>query len=308
MDQERVKEIFFQPQQELDDIRLRLAPFDLPEWETCPGAGGSEGLKDWVRKMSAGEEGAFEECCAQISHQMTFYPAIYLVFPYLVEKLASDFDRMDAQKKIMYISQLGMCLMTDCDMLRQEGLVPDGAVLEDPVLRRLYGSDRMPPGKEVLEMYESGISGFQLVIRHFLSKEHEALSRADSMTRTVFALAVLAAFGNREDAFLFMNAEMDGCIYTVCGACEACDEDTLDLSDENALSAIRPRERSEEGQDGEDLQDTFSWFGAFLELIQDKRLAGHLPYYLGAYDCPECGAEAVVRDLMRNYMAMDGPI
>ncbi|MDE7478368.1 MAG: hypothetical protein K2M91_10535 [Lachnospiraceae bacterium] len=282
---EKLKEIFLQPKQEPGSIKVPLEPFDSPNWGIYEGAGGD--IVNWLQKLLDGEKlldggvDTFDECCQYISHQMSFYSAIYLVFPYLVEALAEDFDKYNAETLIMYISELGICLMTDCDMVRQ-----DECKITD---------------KAVLENYQLSVEKFQLIIKHFLARKIKSLSRVDRMTKSMFALAVLAAVGNREEAFLFLNAEMDEYIYIGCDACEFWDEDNLDLTDKKALSVIRQREQAEDNWDGENFQDTNLWFGDFLELIQVKGLAKHLPYYLGTFRCPECGKEATIVEFMKNH-------
>lgn len=280
---EKLREIFLQPGQEPDSIKLSLEALDSPNWEKYEGAGGSDDLKEWVQKLLDGEEGAFSECCQNISHQMSFYSGIYLVFPYLVEKLAEDFDQMDTGEQIMNISELGACLSTDFSLNREGRRTPDESVMEN---------------------YQLSIRKFQLVIKKFLAKKAKSLSRVDSRTKTWFAMEVLAAFGNREDAWLFEDAEAGECIYVACDGCEHCNED-LELTSKRALSAITPRAQAEDNWNGEDFEDTYLWFGDFLELVGIKGLAKHLPYYFGTYKCPECGKETVVRDLMENYSFME---
>lgn len=281
---EKLKEVFLQPKQDVNSIQVRLEPFDSPKWEAYKSAGIGEYAKMWAQKLLENEDGAFEECCENISHQMSYYPAIYLVFPYLVEKLAQDLEKLDTEQQIMYISMLGTALTTDCNINKRgncELQIPDG---------------------EMLENYQLSIQKFQLIIKQFLSKKLKSIGRFDSMTKTMLALAVLAVFGNREDAYLFLNSEMDECIYMACDGCEFCDEE-MELSSKKSLSAITPREQAADNWDGRDFADTYLWFGDFAELVKAKSLAKHLPYYFGAFQCPECGKEAAVKDFMKNYMS-----
>lgn len=277
---EKLREIFLQPGQDLESIQVHLEPFGSPEWENYESAVGSENLKIWLQKLLDDEAGAFSECCQHVSHQMTFYSAIYLAFPYLVEKLAGDFEGLDTERQIMEISELGSCLATDC------GINKRGIDYEIP--------------EAALENYQQSIRKFQCIIKQFLSKKAKSLGRVDSMTKTMFALAVLAAFGNREDAYLFYMPEMDECIYLACDACEFCDED-LELASKKSLSAITPGEQAGDNWDGRDFDNTYLWFGDFLELIKAKGLAKHLPYYFGDYQCPECGKKAPVIHFMKAY-------
>lgn len=274
---EKLTKIFMQPEQEPDSITLSLEALHSPNWEKYESASGN--AKVWVQKLLDGEANAYDECCDEIAHQTSFWSAIYLVFPYLVEKLSGDFDQLDSGELIMKFSMLGTSLATDCDMNRGEDKAVDA---------------------DVIENYEHSIKKFQLLIQRFLAGRAKALGRVDSMTKALFAVGVLAAFGNREDAALLMDMELDECIYLACDKCEHCNEE-LELASKKALSAIKPREQAPDDWNGEDFEDTYRWFGDFLELFKIKGVAKHLPYYFGTYQCPDCGREAAVRDLMKNY-------
>lgn len=274
---EKLKGIFMQPAQDPDSITLSLEALDSSNWEKYKGAGGN--TKVWVQKLMAGEEGAFDECCEEIAHQTSFWPAIYLVFPYLVEKLSRDFDQISFDSRIMKLSMLGTCLATDFDINREGEQEADGALMEN---------------------YQLGIRKFQLLIKKFLAGKAKPLGRVDSTTKGMFAVGVLAAFGNREDAAFLMDMVLDESITVACDKCEYCDEG-LELADKKALSVINPREKAPDDWNGEDFEDTYRWFGDFLELFGIKGMAKYLPYYFGTYRCPECGREAVVRDLIKVF-------
>jgi len=274
---EKLTKIFMRLEQEPDSITLSLEALDSPNWGKYESASGN--AKVWVQKLVDGEENAYDECCDEIAHQTSFWSAIYLVFPYLVEKLSRDFDQLDSGELIMKFSMLGTSLATDCDINRGENKTVDAAVIEN---------------------YQLSIRKFQLLIIKFLADKAKSLSRVDSMTKALFAVGVLAAFGNREDAALLMDMELDECIYVACDKCEHCNED-LELGSKKALSTISPRGQAPDDWNGEDFEDTYGWFVDFLELFKIKGMAKHLPYYFGTYQCPECGREAAVRDLMKNY-------
>ena len=296
---QKLKEIFLQPKQELSSIKIQLEDFDSPKWEYYHSPGKIDHTKVWIQKFMNDEQGAFEECCQAISHQMTFYSVIYLVFPYLVEKIARDFEHYDKETLVRYISELGVSLSVDCPLNTQgkyEGADISG--LENDTLRKIYVTGTVQTDDTVLENYQLSIQKFQLLIKHFLSRHIKALGRMDKMTKTMFALAVLAAFGNRNDAFLFLMPEIDECIGVGCNRCDFCDEESLEFSNKKAMSVIKQRGPAEDNWDGVNFEDTYLWFGDFLELMQGKSLSKHLPYYFGTFCCPECGNEAEVRTFM----------
>lgn len=274
--EDRSTKIFMYPEMEPDCIKLPLESLDSPRWEKYECSGNPEIL---LTKLMAGDEDVFCECCDMVSDQMSFWSGIYLVFPYLVDRLAKDFGQIDSAEWIMNSSMLGITLATDCDTNRSRDHIVDEAVRS---------------------CYQLSIKKYQLLIKKFLSKKAKSLRKVDSMEQTMFALEVLAAFGNRDDAFLMINSEMDESITVACDKCEHCNEG-IEFTDKKALSAIKPKAQAEAHWDGRDFEDTCLWFGDFLELFQIKRLAKHLPYYFGIYKCPECGNEALVKDLMKNF-------
>ncbi|MDE7200778.1 MAG: hypothetical protein K2O91_02490 [Lachnospiraceae bacterium] len=276
---DKLTKIFMHLEMEPDCIKLPLEALDSSNWEKYESAGDA---RIWLQKLMDGEDEAFSECCDEISHQMSFWSAIYLVFPYLVDKLAKDFDQIDPGEWIMNSSMLGISLATDCDINRGVSNIAD---------------------KAVMSCYQLSIRKFQLLIKKFLTKKAKSLSRVDSMDKAMFALEVLAAFGNRDDAFLLVNAELDQGICLACDKCEHCNEE-LEFMSKRTLSGIIPKAQAEDSWNGEDFEDTYLWFGDFLELFTIKGLAKHLPYYFGTYKCPECGSEAVVKDLMKNFYSV----
>lgn len=106
---------------------MKFIPLDSELWEQYPGAYGSvskeiaclmgesaaplEKLRRLGPEPRDREHLAFDNLCESLSHQMSFYPALYLALPYMVKLLGKRTGDYDWQ--LLIFSEIGVCLATD---------------------------------------------------------------------------------------------------------------------------------------------------------------------------------------------------
>ena len=106
---------------------MKLLDLGDPLWKAYPGAYGSvreevgtlmgepAGPQIQLRRLKEQAEDdehlAFDNLCESLSHQMTFYPAMYVVLPYIVKFLGLKSG--DYAWKRLIFSEIGQCLAAD---------------------------------------------------------------------------------------------------------------------------------------------------------------------------------------------------
>lgn len=229
---------------------------------------------------------AFDNICAQLLHQGSFYSALYLTMPYLVKQYEYWEEQDDFQWKVLYLTYIGLFLSTD---------IPYNHDIA-------YASmDEIP--KDILESYQNSIKWLGEKAKEFLSQNLDKLKQFDHIDLTNIVAGFIAILGDREIAFVFMiNASFPFC--RNCGYLNESIELEEDIWDEKAAeflhSQITPAILEIGKWDGKSFEDTYLWVSNLLYLLGDQKDAVKLSYYYGTYTCPECGYTAgPVIDLIR---------
>ena len=261
-------------------MELSLASLDTELWKRYSSAYGdiSPGISKLLdASLEDGERReVLEEIFEAVSHQMSFYPALWLALPYLVQELDRE---KEFEEQVFLIGEIGCCLATDF-----------------PANRELYPA----PEKEVEEAYAGAKEMLREMVQSFFRGQLEALRRLNPSHKNFFCTGVLAILGDPEAAFALISSGWEAC-YLLCPSCGQVEEE-LELSDMNQLENIRPAPLAEDW-DQTTFQDTYQWFGGLLKLLgagEDRR---RLSYYYGTYTCPECGEQGLVMDWMKGYFS-----
>jgi len=269
-----------------------LQTFDSPLWESYRGAYGN--VKEYLvilmgeRKaapeifklrrlettLKTNYEIAFDNLCENLWHQMSFYPATWLVLPYLV-KLMEGWEK-EKEKEWLFqgILAVGTCLATD-----------------------VYG-DR-PGEDQVQESYENAILQIRAITINFLAGNIDYVQKKDMHWRREFAIAVAAILGEKKLAFMLIMSDMES-YYIVCPACENCDEE-IEFGYSDFSEQIEKAKAPSEKWDGESLGNVKLWLFNLFELLGDIEGIEYLCYYFGTYICPECGERTPVFKGMEGY-------
>lgn len=115
----------------------------------------------------------------------------------------------------------------------------------------------------------------------------------------MFITAILAIFGDREEAFILTMACWDT-FYMLCDQCEYCEED-LFFSEEEAKKVIIPAESVIGKWDGSSYENTWLWLSTMLDQLGAEEELEILSYYYGTYTCPDCKNQKKVMDFMKGY-------
>lgn len=272
---------------------MKLVDLDSDLWEVFCGAYGnvSEELKilmgevdkippqKKLRRLETEEkddyEIAFDNICENLWHQMSFYPATYLVLPYFVTLLEQKEKEQNSKWEISILSQIGLCLAT---------CIPSNHI----------GSVE----QEIMDSFQESVSIAAEKVKVFLFERTEELKKLDKNDLSMFCTAALAILGDREAAFVLTMSAWDTC-YMVCAECDYCDED-ISLS-YGGKENIIPAESVIGKWDKVSYEDTYLWLSNVCHLLGDDKSAELLSYFYGTYTCPECENTGIVMDFMKNY-------
>lgn len=205
---------------------------------------------------------------------MSFYPASWLVLPYLARLMEGWEKEKDQEWIFQGILAAGSCLATD-----------------------VYGG--RPGENDIYESYQNAIRQIRVMTIDFLAGCLDYVREKSVHSKREFAAAVTAILGERKLAYILFLSYFESC-YIVCPDCENCDE-------EIEFGYFKPSERIEETKmpsgkwDGESLEDVKLWLFNLFGLLGDKEGEERLRYYFGTYVCPECGKKVSVLTGMEEY-------
>ncbi|MCI8881633.1 MAG: hypothetical protein HFH43_01050 [Lachnospiraceae bacterium] len=295
-------------------LRERLRPVEFPSdlWQVFRGAYGDvrEDVaflfcpKDLLPEMQKlrrldfedkdAEQINFDNLCENLSHQLSFYSATYLVMPYFLLFYEKKRKEQDFQWQMKVLENAGSILSTD---------FPENT----------GGTDGI--SADILESYQLSIELFRERAKEFLRENMETLKQQDPIELLYFCTGLLALFGNAEDAFQMLVGSWEQAP-VACLNCGYFDEEMEadgfyeemeDGGEEPEGSCCGPvvKERvtpaaSVLGQwDGEDFENTYLWFS---NLAHELGMEGawKIPYYYGTYTCPECGSKGPLMDLVKK--------
>lgn len=276
---------------------MRLIDLSSPLWQEYRGAYGS--VRREVEILMAGPETApqqqklrrldpakkddyriaFDNLCEELSHQMSFYEASYLVLPYMVKLLEQKEAAGDFLWQVLLISEMGICLATDVPWNHRREKIP----------------------QEILDSYRESVITLGEKAKQLLFQRTEDLRQLDQNRLSLFCTGLLSLLGDRQVAFALAMNYWETC-YVQCGGCGYLDEDLV-LSDPAQIKKIRPaRSRFWQRWDRKSYTDTYRWFGGVLRLLGDQKTEEKLAFYCGSYTCPVCGARgSVLEGLIRVF-------
>ncbi len=283
---------------------IKLTPYDSQLWDTYRGAYGNvcemvqvimgdlapspNPLK--LRRLDPEDKDNYrvvlDNLFENLTHQLSFYKATYLVMPYMVKLLEKKKTENDFDWQLVIICEMGICLATD---------IPNNISFEIK-------------NEEVKESYKASVALFKEQTKQFLNEHMEQLKALDDNTKSLFVNALMAIFVDREAAFILaLGAWEESEIF--CSTCEAegylsfdkdFDEDDSDeeLSDEEyfavSLKDITPA-TTKSGN------DAYNWYMDILNKLEAENEAAIIPYYYGTLTCPTCKTTKTVMNFIKDF-------
>ncbi|NBH32448.1 hypothetical protein D3Z58_02465 [Clostridiaceae bacterium] len=300
------KEAIEKSLQEVGELRKQLnpVPFSSPLWEKYHGAYGDvrEDVaflfcpKELVPKMDKIMRLDFEEkeddrinfdnLCENLSHQLSFYDATYLVLPYFVLFLEKKRLEEDFRWQMRILLHAGVILSTE---------LPGEAPLV-----RTFGVSEEKVSEEIQESYQLSKEILREKAKEFITQYIEEIKEEEEEDLNYFATGLLAILGDSEAANRLMIGGWEQVIVQ-CPECDYYDEDMEinGFGDIKGIEAkIKPASSVIGKWDGKNFDDTYVWFS---NLVHDLGIEDEwkLPYYYGTYTCPECGSKGVLMDWMK---------
>lgn len=253
---------------------MTFTPLDSELWDRYPGAYGSvsgeiaclmgesavplEKLRRLDPEEKDQERLAFDNLCEGLSHQMSFYPALYLALPYMVKLLGRKAGDYDWQLEIF--SEIGICLATD-------------------VAWENEGRTEVPA--DILESFREAAAVLAERAERFLKEQRKKLRREGVFERRRFCLGLYGLLGDRREAFAMVMNHWETC-YVHCKHCGCLDED-LELVDGKQRRKLRPLRFWKKKP------ESFTRFRRVLHQMGDWEGEELLACYYGGYVCPGCG-------------------
>ena len=260
---------------------MKFIPLDSALWEQYPGAYGSvsgeiaflmgESTAPQVklRRLDPEEKDqervAFDNLCENLSHQMSFYPALYLALPYMVKLLGQKAGDYDWQ--LLIFSEIGICLATDVTWENEP-------------------APRLP--EDITESCREAAAILAERAERFLKENRKKLRREGAFERRRLCLGLYGLLGDRREAFALVMNQWETC-YVHCTHCGYLDED-LELIDGKQRRKLRPLRFWQKKP------AAFTRFRRILHQMGDWEGEELLACYYGGYVCPACGKRSDVMD------------
>lgn len=266
---------------------MKLLDLNDPLWEAYPGAYGSvreeigvlmgepAGPQIQLRRLKEQAEDdehlAFDNLCESLSHQMTFYPAMYVVLPCIVKFLSLKSGDYDWKRLIF--SEIGQCLAADA-------FFP--------------GETRPGAPEEILESYQEAADILAAEAQRFLKDCRKQLRKEGAFERRWLLLGLYGLLGDRLEAYVMNLHGWESCCVQ-CGQCGWLDEDLV-LSEPKQRRKIRPARLWQRKP------ASFRRFREILHQMGDWEGEELLAWYYGTYTCPKCGQkQPVMESLIRAF-------
>lgn len=285
---------------------IKLTPYDSPLWDDYTGAYGNvckmvqvimgdlapspNPLK--LRRLDPEDKDNYrivlDNLFENLTHQLSFYEATYLVMPYMVKLLEKKKAENDFDWQLVIICEMGICLATD---------IPNNTGF-------------VTKNEEIKENYKASVTLFKEQAKQFLNEHIEQLESLDDNTKSLFVTALMAIFVDREAAFnLALGAWEESEIF--CSTCESegyisfhndDDEDDCDaqLSDEEFFSVSLKDITPVTAKSGD---DAYNWYMDILNKLEAEHEATIIPYYYGTLTCPKCKTTKTVIDFIKDFNA-----
>lgn len=262
------------------NIECNTEPFDSTVWSVVRMASNCEDLGQRIQAALDGrDQEEIEIIFENVTHQMSFYSATYLVLPHMVKLLEEVLEEGDTDYAFYLIFNLGICLATDTPGNRFEEI-------DSPVLKDYNAAARKLAG----------------LTKRYINTYHEEIQEMDEEQRNMLLTSVIAIFGERELASLMVNFSWDmEEIGMACGAdCEYYEDcfSPIDSEDDTIISV----EYESGSWDGQSFEDPFLWASAMAEMFGAEQELEVLRIVYGTFTCPECGETKKVIEFMEAYM------
>lgn len=288
---------------EMSKLREQLHPVEFSSklWEQYRGAYGDvredvaflfcpkELLPEMekLRRLDFEEKGneqiVFDNLCENLSHQLSFYDATYLVMPYLVLLLEKKRREQDFDWQMKIIMETGIILSTD---MPYEGSEDN----KDSV----HG--------EIMESYHLSIEYLKEMTKEFLNQNMDKIKTKSPSDLQYFCTSLLAILGDSQAAFQMILGGWEQCA-VCCPECDYFDEDMEAdgfYDEEQIKEKVEPAESVIGKWDGKGFDDTYLWFSNLAHMlgVEDE---WKIAYYYGTYTCPECGSKGILIEWMKAY-------
>lgn len=272
----------FQLSENEQNITFQTEPFTSDVWDIVQTASQMDlrtKLQEAIQNRAWNE---LDIIFQNLSHQMSFYSATYVVLPHMVRLLEQVMSEGDAAHAHTLIFNLGICLMTDIPENRFEET--DSPILGD---------------------YNAAAQKLAGLTKQYLNTYEAQLQELDEDLRSMLFVATLAILGKRETAYAAFDQLASGTIEElslVCGGdCEYYEE-CYDPQEEQDAEIVPAAEYQSGAWDGASYQDAFLWSSAVADLLGLENQLEVLRYLYGTFTCPECGKTQRVIDFMVTYL------
>lgn len=275
---------------------MEMANFNSKLWEQLRGAYGNvkedvvplmvqepyvpENEKSLYANYKCEYMVAFDNIFHQLSHQLSFYNASYIVLPYLAKAFDYWYEKDDFGMQVLFLMNVGTIVCTD-----NPSNNPDSA----RVIKNIP--------KNLMESYNKSILFFKEKAEEILLNKLELLKpllRSDDISYTL--VSFMAFLGKREYTFVCFLGSFSNCLL-FCEKCGFFSEDIeldydIDGGIEELNSIITPAESVIGKWDKKSLDNTYIWLSNALHLTGCDFDVQKLSYFYGTFTCPKCGAKA----------------
>ncbi len=274
-------------------MEIKLLDFSSPLWDVYKGAYGS--VKEEIellmkhkpiytqmklRRLDARPQDddtiVFCNLSECLSHQMTFYDAIYIALPYVLKLYEQKQAEQDIKWQFLILSEIGSCIATD--------------VLSDKS-RAIE--------KEILDSYAAALKQFKQKAVSFLAENMQNIKEMEYYEKIFFCTALTALLGERETAFCLLCSSWEN----VCTFCDECKKENEEIyfDEPETLEPITPAPSVIGQWDKKSFENTYVWLSNLLYLLGNEKEANMLSYFYGTYRCSHCGNEKPFFSFIQNY-------
>lgn len=217
---------------------------------------------------------AFDNICAHLMHQGSFYDALYITMPYLVKAYEYWLKENDFEWQLLFLTYIGLFISTDNSYNHKY----DGISLDSI-------------DENIRTSYIKSIDIMKKRAKEFILQNTEKLKKFAHIDLCDICTGLLAILGDREDAFVLMHNNWDICC-PFCSNCKYLEENVeleSDIGTDYLSSIIIPADSVIGQWDKKTFDNTYVWLSNLLYILGDKKAIEKLSYYFGTYICPECG-------------------
>lgn len=260
-------------------VAFETEPFDSEFWDVVEMASPMDLSRQLQEALNNQDWQEIENICDNLTHQMTFYSATYIVLPHMVNLLERTIKQQDFDHAFYLIFQLGICLATD---------------ISGNHMSRIDGPS--------LDNYHLAVKKLAGLTKRFINLNLHKIKDMDEQQRGMLLAGALAIFGAREAAFeLAMTSDLEE-LGMMCGEdCEFFEEGFDPYDQDNEHGVVKPAQYEAGKWDGQTFDHASCWTLALADLLGAKRELDALRYFYGEFTCPECGKTKKVIDFMNTY-------